>query len=375
MQFFKKTIRLFPISLGAFALAWIGTSGVLVWILNHEESAVNPGPGSRVESVDVYPPEGETRKKRLLLAISGRGRGRNWDPEEIRRFYYVQELTYRSTVTEKTKNEIREKRTIERLRFLLFSLPPDERKITFKPDVTALADQLGEKTNIRRYGRGGIPISPPAPSEVSPGMMKKLSSFFRGPTDPKSQKNPYRVLSYTSPHEGSVFQLRHPISHNIDGRPKLTKEREHFSEFEKRIILAAPFAPEKTLRETRYVQNPPSKTVHYIHGNYLNQYTVPLFGARARGTLVMREQSNGKHPKRLAGNGSFNLVHPQTNRQTGELRVTQTELHLETDSHQVRRLQLKGSLLLYTLPSGHILDRVRFLEEPNFRIKYSKAEN
>ncbi len=315
----------------------------------------------------------DARVRELQLHVSGPGRARNWESEQIRQFHLVKTIRYTGSYPEVSDTSFTEQRELHQFRFLLLSSAPQER-LHLKSGVMDILHSLGSSDKLFPIGQQGYPVGSIEPENLSEQEQNRLMEFIQGEQkNPKAQMN---VIRFISPYEGQIFKIRHRIR---DGKlhSSLENGKTEISGIERRVLLNAPATPELFLPERMTSSDAGKKRARRqtFHISAIDHYVNAFFNCRLSGSVQLSQTSRQDHSISLRGTGSFNILHPTRPEQIGGLDVHKIELTYDRKQFHITDTLIQGRIVLSGLPDTHVLHRIQFQRKPTFRISYTSRTN
>lgn len=373
LQLLRRCISLIPISLMVLVGGvLILLSGFTVFLLpNGPETATSETKRSLVSTEQL---SSINRQYRIRLHLTGPGRSNNWAAEQVRQFQFVQELEYSNDMTSASTTSFTERRTLDRHRFLLVSAPLDK-SVSLDWGVTDILQSLGSDDDVLPVGENGYPIGPIEPETLTDQERSRLMNFIRG--DQSTPENHNHIIRFISPYEGTTFSLQHRLSERVRSS-SFSNENEQISGLERDVLLNAPVIPERFIPDAFRVSNSerPAGTLpdraFSISG--IDHYLQSFFPCRLSGEATLSLSNRNKDQLTFTGSGSFNIVHPSRSEQIGELRLHHIKFVYERPDDRIREGELQGRIAISSFPDRHVLNRIKFLRQPSFRISYQSTQ-
>ncbi len=364
-----RLLGICPVSLLLFGLFWIVAGVGFTWGIFSASPEERIVPRQTPEKALSILEHGQTIKRTLRFQVSGPGRATGWEPELIRHFDFVKELTYTSKWTGSGAPEVTERRTLNRFRFLLLSSPASHQP-DLRWDVTKILDRFGSPDSLLKFGRKGAPVSPIKPESLSEKERSFLLNYVRG-NGRGEQGAGRKLIRFISPYEGEEFDLRHTIQNGAI-RTSFSRPSE-VAGLERDVLLHAPVLPGMFMPDRHISRRGTSSSTDFspavvISGFGMEHYLRPFFRCRMEGAVQF--QKNGRKGN-FTGAGSFNLYDDGHTEQIGEIQVKHISVEQNKDTGIVKKATLRGRISITRFPERHLLRHVRFLQKPTFRIQFS----
>lgn len=372
-QLLRRCISLIPISLMVLVVGVLLLLSVFTAFLlpNEPQAAESDTKGSSVSSRQL---SSINRRYRIRLHLTGPGRANNWAAEQVRQFQFVQQLQYSNDITSESTPSFTERRTLDRHRFLLVSAPLDQ-SVSLDWGVTDILQSLGSDDDVLPVGENGYPIGPIEPEKLTDQERSRLMNFIRGDRETPAEHN--RIIRFISPYEGATFSLQHQFSGRVRST-SFTKENQQISGMERDILLNAPVVPERFIpsrfrgNDAEHSAGPLPDRAFSIRG--IDQYLQSFFPCRLTGEAKLRLSERDEDQFTFTGSGSFNILHPSRSQQIGKLRLLHMKFIYQRPDDRIREGELKGRIAISSFPDQHVLNRIKFLRQPSFRISYHSAK-
>lgn len=356
----------FPWGWGLLLLFWISIF-LGVWAGTYDPSHAR---SKTLKSVQQFSHQKKSlpapTRHTLRIHLSGRGKEKEWNPDETQHLDYFQQIVYESRF-QKVKNGFRETRSIEKFRIIVVSSIKNQNlQMPEAEQLTPLTD-WARKHQLNTFGKEHLPVLKLDPRNMPDRLQNMLLKIFR-PSRPNADKNQLRGLVYMSPLEGKSISLTHASTTDI---PDIVSSLS-IPELEKEMLQKSPVRPLRSLKN--HLFTPPNTRHMLLDGKGLSHYVHPIIRSRIEGTISLYPSSKNNLYGKNTGGGTLNLIHPEHNQQIGEIALKHLLINISASKNQIDHVTLSGRIILKKLQKRHFLRRIQFLEAPTFQITYNTHE-